>query len=170
MDLKILKSSVEISARLAEMGSELTEKFKETEPVVICVLKGSFVFFSDLIRNIELDMTCEFLGVSSYRDKNVSSGEVEVTLDLSGPIEGKDVILIEDLVDTGLTMNYLVSMLKARRPKSLTTVCLLFKPKALKAPCVVDCVGFEVPDDFVVGYGIDYAGQYRNLPHVAVLE
>jgi hypoxanthine phosphoribosyltransferase len=167
--LKILKTREEIQARVDEMGRTLTEKFRGKEPLCVAILNGSFVFFSDLIRAIDLDLTCEFLGVSSYGDKMVSSGEVKVTLDLSYPIEGRDVILIEDLVDSGLTMNYLVGLMKARRPRSLTTVALLLKPKALKEPCPVDLVGFEIGNEFVVGYGIDYAGDYRNLPHIACL-
>ena len=140
MEPKSLKTETQIKERVLQMGTELTRKFEGLEPVVVCVLKGSFIFFSDLIRAIDLDVTCEFLAVSSYKDQKVSSGEVEVTLDLSGPIEGKDVLLIEDMVDSGLTMNYLKDMFKARKPKSLTTVCLLLKPKALKAACQIDLV------------------------------
>src|ERR1700731_2084623 len=122
MKPKVLKSEKEIRARVKELGQLITQKFKGTEPVAICILNGSFMFYSDLIRAIDLDVTCEFLGVSTYKDQKVSTGEVEVTLDLSGPLQNQDVILIEDLVDTGLTMNYLVGMLRARRPRSLTTV------------------------------------------------
>ena len=175
-NLKILKTEDEIRARVRELGQLITQKFKATsgaagnsEPVAICILNGSFVFYSDLIRAIDLDLTCEFLGVSSYKDQKVSSGEVKVTLDLTAPLEGKDVLLIEDLVDSGLTMNYLIETIKARKPKSLTTVSLLLKPKALKIKCPIDFVGFEVPNDFVVGYGIDFAGEYRNLPYLGVL-
>jgi hypoxanthine phosphoribosyltransferase len=167
--LKTIKTAAEIKTRVQEMGSTLTHRFKDKEPLCICVLQGSFMFYSDLIRNIDLDLTCEFLGVSSYKDQKVSSGEVKVTLDLSAPLVGKDVILIEDLVDTGLTMNFLIDLLKTRNPRSLTTVSLLLKREALKVKCDIDLVGFEVPNDFIVGYGIDYAGQYRNLPHLALL-
>jgi hypoxanthine phosphoribosyltransferase len=168
--MKILKSADEIRTRVCEMGKALSKEFQGSEPVAICVLSGSFIFYSDLIRAIDLEMTCEFLGVSSYKDQKVSSGEVALTLDLSAPIDGKDVFLIEDLVDSGLTMNYLTSMIKARKPRSLTTISLLLKPLALKAPCPLDLVGFEIPNDFVVGYGIDFAGQYRNLPYLALLD
>ena len=169
MDLKIIKTEEQISQRVSELVTQLTRKFQGTEPVAVCILNGSFVFYSDLIRAINLDITCEFLGVSSYKDRKVSSGEVKVTLDLNSPIEGKDILLIEDLVDTGLTINYLIDMINARKPKSLTTVTFLLKPDALKTKCHLDFVGFEVPNDFVVGYGIDYAGEYRNLPYLGVL-
>jgi hypoxanthine phosphoribosyltransferase len=169
-ELKILKTAVEIKARVKEMGATITEKFKGKEPTCIGVLNGSFMFYSDLIRAINLDITCEFLGVSSYKNQKISTGEVELTLDISGPMSDKDVILIEDLVDSGLTMNYLIGLLKARRPRSLTTVTLLLKPAALKEKCDLDFVGFKIPNDFVVGYGIDYAGQYRNLPYIAILK
>ena len=168
--LKTLYSESQIKARVKELGETLSKKFKGSEPTAICVLSGSFMFYSDLIRAIDLDMTCEFLGVSSYKDKKVSSGEVAVTLDLEVPLQGKDILLVEDLIDSGLTMNYLIETLKARNPKSLTTVALLLKPKALKVPCKIDHVGFEIPNDFVVGYGIDYSGLYRNLPYLAILE
>lgn len=156
-----------IEAKVKEIGKQLSEKFKNQKPVVICVLKGSFVFYSDLIRNMQTDLICEFFGVSSYHGGTQSSGEVKVTLDLTHPIEGKDVILVEDIVDTGITMNYLKSAIQARKPKSLTTVTLLEKPDALKVPCTVDYVGFKIPNDFVVGYGLDYQGYYRNLPYIA---
>ena len=167
--LHVVLSSEEIKNRVEAMGKQLTQNLQGTQPVAICILSSSFIFYSDLIRHIDLEMSCEFLGVSSYKDKNVSSGEVNITLDLAAPLEGKDVILIEDLVDSGLTMNYLIHSLKARRPKSLTVVCLLLKPGALKIPCKPDLVGFEIPNDYVVGYGMDSAGLHRNLPYVARL-
>ena len=168
-ELKVLKSEKEIRERVAQMGAALTEKFKGKEPVAICVLNGSFVFYSDLIRAIDLDLTCEFLGVSSYQDKLVSSGEVRLTLDLDVPLEGRDVILIEDLVDTGLTMSFLVETLRARKPKSLTSVVLLQKTPCLKIKSVTDMIGFETEGEFAVGYGIDHAGFYRNLPYLAII-
>jgi hypoxanthine phosphoribosyltransferase len=155
-----------IQKRVQELGAILTDKFSGKEIVAVCVLKGSFMFYSDLIRNINADVTCEFFGVSSYHGAS-STGEVKVTLDLARPIEDKHVLLVEDIVDTGLTMNYLKNSLLARGPKSLTTVSLLEKPEALKVPCKVDYVGFKIPNDFVVGYGLDYQGYYRNLPYIA---
>lgn len=163
-------SENDIQKKVKEMGQLLTKKYKDKDLVAVCVLKGSFVFYSDLIRNIETDVQCEFFGVSSYHGNMSSSGEVKVTLDLSHPIEGKDVLLVEDIIDTGITMNYLKSALLARKPKSLTTVALLEKPDALKVPCEVDHVGFKIPNDFVVGYGLDYQGLYRNLPYIAQVQ
>jgi hypoxanthine phosphoribosyltransferase len=166
----------QLQKRVQEMGKSLTEKFKEfaqdkDSPVVaICVLKGGFVFFSDLVRAMDLNVQCEFFAVSSYQGEMTSSGEVKVTLDLGYPIENKQVILVEDIVDTGLTMNYLKSYLGARKPKSLTTVALLLKPDSLKVSCAVDLVGFKIKNEFVIGYGLDYQGFYRNLPYIARVE
>lgn len=170
LQLSTYLSEREIQSKVEAMGLELTTKFKNKNPVVICILKGSFVFYSDLVRNIKTDIECEFFGVSSYHGNISSSGEVKVTLDLAKPIEGRDVILVEDIVDTGLTMNYLRNNLLARKPSSLTTVTLLEKPEALKVPCQVDLVGFKIPNDFVVGYGLDYQGYYRNLPYIALVQ
>ena len=163
-------SEQDIQNKVKEMGAALTKKYKGKEIVAVCVLKGSFMFYSDLIRNIDTDVECEFFGVSSYNGNMTSSGEVKVTLDLAHPIEGKDVILVEDIVDTGLTMNYLKSALISRKPRSLTTVALLEKPEALKVACEVDLIGFKIPNDFVVGYGLDYQGFYRNLPYIAQVQ
>ncbi len=162
-------SEEKIQARVKEMGQQLTKKFEGKPVVAICVLKGSFMFFSDLVRSIDTDLSCEFFGVSSYHG-NTSSGEVKVTLDLTRPIEGKHILLVEDIVDTGLTMNYLKSSLLSRKPASLTTVALLEKPDSLKVPCEVDLVGFKIPNDFVVGYGLDYQGYYRHLPFIGQVQ
>lgn len=158
-------SAEKIQKRVLEIGGDLTKKFKDEKLVAICVLRGAFMFYSDLIRNIDTDVSCEFFGVSSY-NKMKSSGEVKLTMDLTHPIEGKNILLVEDIVDTGLTMNYLIRNLKARGPKSLTTASLLFKPAALKVECKLDHVGFEIGNEFVVGYGLDFDGQYRNLPYI----
>lgn len=163
-------SEEQIQQKVCEIGEKLTKKFDGQKVIAVCVLKGSFVFYSDLIRNFNSDITCEFFGVSSYHGGTSSSGEVKVTLDLSTPIEGQHVVLVEDIVDTGLTMNYLKSALSSRKPKSLTTVTLLEKPDALKVPCQIDYVGFQIPNDFVVGYGLDYQGFYRNLPYIAQVQ
>lgn len=160
----------DLQKRIAEMGAELTEKFKGQKPLAICVLKGSFMFYSDLIRNIDLDLSCEFLGASSYGHSTKSSGEIRMTLDVAHPIKDQDVIIIEDIVDTGLTMRYLQETLQARQPRSLTTVTLLHKPAATKVECQVDHVGFEIGNDFVVGYGLDYQGLHRNLPYIGIVQ
>lgn len=159
----------QIQKKIQELGQILTDKYKNKQVIAICVLKGSFMFYSDLIRNIQADITCEFFGVSSYHG-NTSSGEVKVTLDLSRPIEGKHVLLVEDIMDTGITMNYLKNALLARMPASLTTVAFLEKPEAIKVPCKLDHVGFKISNEFVVGYGLDYEGYYRNLPYIGQVQ
>ncbi len=171
MDLQIKPfiSAEKIQSRINELGQELTKKFKGEHVVAVCVLKGSFMFYSDLIRKIDTDISCEFFGVSSYHGTS-SSGEVKVTLDLTRPVEGKHVLLVEDIVDTGLTMNYLKNSILSRKPASLTTVALLEKPDALKVPCKLDHVGFKISNEFVVGYGLDYEGYYRNLPFIGQVQ
>lgn len=170
LELKTYISEEKLQAKVQEIGKLLTAQLKGKRVTAICVLKGSFMFYSDLIRNINTDLTCEFFGVSSYHGGTSSSGEVKVTLDLSTPIEGHHVILVEDIVDTGLTMNYLKKSIEARKPASLTTVALLEKPEALKVPCKLDHVGFKIANEFVVGYGLDYDGYFRNLPYIAQVQ
>ena len=156
-----------IAERVSEMAKEIT-KIAAKEPLIcVCVLKGSFVFYSDLIRAVQADVVCDFLGVSSYGSGMQSSGEVKLTLDLNTSIEGKNVLIIEDIVDTGLTMEFLKKTLLLRKPKSLKTAALLLKPDSLKVDTKVDFVGFKIQNDFVVGYGLDYQGYYRNLPFIA---
>jgi len=168
LQLSTMIEGEKIQARVKEMGEQISQTFDaDTETVAICVLKGSFVFFADLVRSIDKDLQCEFMGVSSYQGETQSSGEVKVTLDLMSAIEGKNVLLVEDIVDTGLTMNFLKKNIMARMPKKLVTVTLLHKPKAMKVECSLDFVGFEIENRFVVGYGLDYQGLYRNLPHIA---
>jgi hypoxanthine phosphoribosyltransferase len=170
LELKTYISEEKLQAKVKEIGQALTQKFKGKKLTAICVLKGSFMFYSDLIRSIDTDLTCEFFGVSSYHGGTSSSGEVKVTLDLSTPIENQHVILVEDIVDTGLTMNYLKKSIESRKPASLTTVALLEKPEALKVPCTLDHVGFQITNEFVVGYGLDYDGYFRNLPYIAQVQ
>jgi len=159
----------QLQKKVNEIGAAITKKFKGEQIVAVCVLKGSFVFYSDLIRAIDADLNCEFFGVSSYHGQT-SSGEVKVTLDLASPVEGKHILLVEDIVDTGITMNYLKNSIMARKPASLTTVALLEKPEALKVPCKLDYVGFQITNEFVVGYGLDYQGYYRNLPFIGQVQ
>ena len=166
MRLSPLISQDEIKTRVQKIGASLTDKFRGQDLVAVGVLKGSFMFYADLIRAIDSDLTCDFVGVSSYTDMQ-STGEVKVTLDLSRTIRDRHVLLIEDIVDTGLTMNYLKRHLATHKPKSMTTAALLLKPDALKEKCDVDFVGFKIPNDFVVGYGLDYQGYFRNLPYIA---
>ena len=170
LDLKTYISEEQLQQKIKSIGEDLTKKLKGKKVVAVCVLKGSFLFYSDLIRQINADITCEFFGVSSYHCGTTSSGEVKVTLDLANPIEGQHVVLVEDIVDTGLTMNYLIKSLESRKPASITTVALLEKPEALKVPCKLDYVGFKITNEFVVGYGLDYQGYYRNLPYIAQVQ
>jgi hypoxanthine phosphoribosyltransferase len=170
LNIKSYISEEKIQEKVKEIGEKLTAKFKGEKVVAVCVLKGSFLFYSDLILQINTDITCEFFGVSSYHGGTNSSGEVKVTLDLSSAVEGMHVILVEDIVDTGLTMNYLRKSIESRKPASVTTVTLLEKPEALKVPCKLDYVGFQITNEFVVGYGLDYQGYYRNLPYIAQVQ
>jgi hypoxanthine phosphoribosyltransferase len=158
-----------IQSRVKEMGQEISKLCKQEELITICVLKGSFMFYADLVRNIEADVRMDFLGCSSYGNSTQSSGEVRITLDLTHGIEGKSVLIVEDIVDTGLTMSFLTKTLQARNPKRIYTASLLYKPDALKTDFRPDYVGFEIANDFVVGYGLDYQGYYRNLPYIAVV-
>jgi hypoxanthine phosphoribosyltransferase len=174
LKLSSLISEEQIKKRLSVLGTEITKKFqakKDDAPVVaVGVLKGSFLFYADLIRAIDLDLICDFCGTSSYGDSASSSGEVRLTMDLQTAVKGKDVLIIEDIVDTGLTMNFLKKHLASKGPRSVTTAAFLFKPGALKEECPIDYVGFEVGNEFVVGYGLDYQGYFRQLPYVARVE
>ncbi len=167
----VFLSESEIKARVRELAIRINEEYGNTEITAICTLKGSIVFFSDLLRLLKMPVTCEFLGVSSYGDHTESTGEVKVTLDLNEPLNGRHVLIIEDIVDTGLTLSYLLDYLKAKRPASLRTAALLFKPEALKTKGLkIDYIGFEIPNRFVVGYGLDYAEKFRGLPYIGVLK
>lgn len=167
---KILLSEVKIRQKINELASQITHDYRGKELVVVCILKGSFVFFADLIRGIDLPLSCEFMGVSSYGSSTKSSGEVKVTLDMTEPVNGKHILLVEDIVDTGLTMKYLIDNLNARKPASLKVASLLMKPDSLKVQVEVDYVGFRIGNEFVIGYGLDYDGRYRQLPYIGVLD
>ena len=159
-----------IQARIKEMGAQLTDTFRHKEVVAICILKGAFMFFSELIREINADIRCEFLGISSYQSME-SSGEVRLVLDLNTPIENKHILLVEDIVDTGLSLNYLQKVIKNRYPKDLTTAVLVKKndvPNTMKYK--VDHVGFEIDNKFIVGYGMDCDEDYRHLPYIGQVE
>jgi hypoxanthine phosphoribosyltransferase len=136
---------------------------------LVCVLKGAFVFLSDLARALEGDVTLDFIAVSSYGTSTKSSGQVQLLKDLETGIEGRDVVIVEDIVDTGLTLTYLQDILRARAPRTLRTACLLSKPSRRKVDVTVEYIGFTIDDKFVVGYGLDYAEKYRNLPYIGVI-
>jgi hypoxanthine phosphoribosyltransferase len=167
---KILIPEIKIQNRITELALDINHDYRGKEIVAVCVLKGSFIFFSDLIRSLDLPLTCEFLGVSSYGNKMVSSGEVKVTLDINEPLENKHVIVIEDIVDSGLTLTYIMDSLRARKPASLKSCALLVKPDSLRTEVDVDYLGFKIGKEFVVGYGIDFAGRFRGLPYIGYLE
>lgn len=167
---KVLIPESKIKSRIHELATEIAFDHRGKEITVICVLKGSFIFFADLIRQLDLPVSCEFMGVSSYGNKTTSSGEVKLTLDMTEPLNGKHVVIVEDIVDTGLTMQYLISNLKARKPASLKVCSLLVKPECLKADIEIDYVGFKLANEFVVGYGLDYAGRFRQLPYIGVMD
>lgn len=168
-NIDVLYSREKIADRVKELGKEITEAYADTEELVLVgILKGSVIFFSDLIREIDLTVRCEFMGISSYGSDTKSSGVVKITSDLTAAIEGKDVLIVEDIVDTGLSMNYLRENFATRKPNSVKICSLLDKPSNRKIPIDVDFVGFEIPNLFVIGYGLDLAGHYRNLPYVGV--
>lgn len=167
---KLLIPEARIRARIEEIAQEINQDYQGKEIVAICVLKGSFIYFSDLIRAIDVPLSCEFLGVSSYGNRTVSSGEVKITLDMNEPLENKHVLIIEDIVDSGLTLSFILNMLKARRPASIKTSALLVKTENLQIDVPVDYPGFKIGKEFVVGYGIDHAGKHRGLPDICVIE
>lgn len=165
-----LITSERISQRVAELGAQITRDYQGRELILLAVLNGSFMFVADLARHIDLPVTIEFLGLRSYGgEATTSSGVVQITKDLSHPVEDKEVLIVEDIVDTGLTMAYLLDNLRTRRPRSLRLAALLHKPARQRVAVAIDYLGFTIEDRFVVGYGLDYDGRLRNLPHVALL-
>src|SRR5215203_1242294 len=169
-NLEVLFTAEQIASRVAELGSEITSQYAGKDLVLVGVLKGSSVFHADLMRAIDLPITIDFMAVSSYKDGTKSTGDVEILKDLSNPIRDKDVIVVEDIVDTGLTLTRLLEILGSRGAKSIKLASLLDKPEPrIKKELKIDYTGFVVPNKFVVGYGLDAAGRYRNLPFIAVV-
>ncbi len=166
----VLIDREELSARIADLAREIRQDFPTGPLHLVCVLKGAFLFLGDLIRAMEGHVTIDFMACSSYGTGTTSTGEVRLSKDLDSGLEGRDVIIVEDIVDTGLTLHYLQDILQARGPRSLRTACLLSKPSRRKIDVKVDYIGFTIEDRFVVGYGLDYAEQYRNLSYIGVLE
>lgn len=167
----ILVSQEEIVKTVARMGAEITEHYRDidNELIVIGLLRGSFVFMADLVRQIKLPLVVDFMTVSSYGDGTISSGDVKIVMDLDMSIEGRDVLLVEDIVDTGNTFSKVIRMMNNRNPKSLRVCTFLNKPDCRTADVNVDFCGMDIPNAFVVGYGLDYAQKYRNLPYVGIL-
>jgi len=178
-ELKVLISRDEIAKRVKELGTQITHDFSGESVNLVGVLKGAAIFLSDLAREVNLDATFDFIGVSSYGNRPSptqelksgwdSTGEVKLTKDVDQTLKDKNIILVEDILDTGLTMTYLKRLLQARQPKSLKVAALLDKPTRRKLPLEGDYVGFKIPDEFVVGYGLDYAEKYRNLADICIV-
>lgn len=170
-NLETLLSVEEIQARVKELGAEITADYAGKKPILIGILKGAFIFLSDLIREIDLNVSLEFMAVSSYGKAQKSSGEVRIVKDLDVAVEGKDLIVVEDIVDTGLTLSYLLENLRTRGANSIRLAALLDKPEPrIVKELKIDYCGFQVPNEFVVGYGLDAAERYRNLPFIAVVK
>ena len=167
---QILYTEEELRRRVRELGCQITADYAGREPLLISVLRGAYIFMADLTRSINLDVTVDFMSVSSYGAGTVSSGQVEIKKDLSASIEGKDLIIVEDILDSGNTLYYLMDVLRARKPASIRLCTLMDKPGRRVKPIKADYVGFTIPDAFIVGYGLDYAEKYRNLPYVGVLK
>ena len=168
--MKILISESEIQDRVRQLGSEISQDYNARMPTLVCVLKGSIIFFADVVRAITLDVTCEFVQISSYDDKSVSSGEANLVFNSQPNLANTDVIIIEDIIDTGLSLTLLIDEIQRTTPASLKICSLLNKPSRRVKPVQIDYLGFEIDNHFVVGYGLDYAQKYRNLPYIAILD
>ena len=168
--LKVLITQDEIHARIQELGDRLYERFHDKNPMFVGVLNGCFIFMADLVRAAQLKSEVEFIGLSSYKNATKSSGSVQITRDLQRDINGRDIIVVEDILDSGNTLAFLKSYLMAKGAKSISIVTLLDKPARREKAVEADLAGFVVPDEFVVGYGLDYAQMYRNLPYIGVLK
>jgi len=166
---QVMLSTTQIQDRVAELAHQIRADYPNGLHI-IAVLKGAFIFMSDLVRHMDGNVSLDFMALSSYAKGTTSSGEVRVTKDLDTTLDGKDVLIVEDIVDTGLTLTYLQEILRARGPRVLRTACLLSKPSRRKIDVKVEYIGFTIEDKFVIGYGLDYAEQYRNLPYIGVLE
>ncbi|HEX7066157.1 MAG TPA: hypoxanthine phosphoribosyltransferase [Bacillales bacterium] len=167
---EILITQEEIEEKTQELGAELSKEYNGNFPLIIGVLKGAMPFMADLIRKMPIHLEIDFMDVSSYGNSTVSSGEVKIIKDLDTSVEGRDVLIVEDIIDSGLTLSYLVELFRYRKARSIKIVTMLDKPTGRKVDLAPDLIGFTVPDAFVVGYGLDYAEQYRNLPCIGILK
>jgi hypoxanthine phosphoribosyltransferase len=169
--MNVLLDAAAIQTRVGELAGEIERDYPAGEEIhLVCVLKGGFMFMADLVRAMSTRVSLDFIAVSSYAKSTKSSGEVRMLKDLDSGLQGRHIVIVEDIVDTGLTLTYLQEILRARSPKTLRTACLLSKPSRRQTEVAVEYIGFTIEDRFVVGYGLDYAEQYRNLPYIAVLE
>ena len=167
---EILIGAEELQAKVAELGRQISEDYRGRNPLLICLLRGAVVFLSDLIRAIDIPLEMDFMAISSYGASTESSGVVRLVMDLKSSITGRDVLIVEDIVDTGRTLAYILDNLRTRRPADIKVCALLSKPSRREVQVELDYLGFEIPDKFVVGYGLDYAENYRNLPFIGVLK
>jgi hypoxanthine phosphoribosyltransferase len=167
---EVLISEEEIQQRIKELGAQLSKQYEGRTPLVICVLKGAFIFMADLVKVITVPVEMDFMAVSSYGASTKSSGVVKIIKDLDVPVDGRDVLIVEDIIDSGLTLSYLIELLRNRNAKSVSVVTLFDKPAGRTVDLEAEHTGFVLPDEFVVGYGLDYAERYRNLPYVGVLK
>ncbi len=167
---EILLSQEQLEQRVAQIGAEITRDFAGRAPLFVGVLKGCFVFMADLMRHVDLPCSIDFMAVSSYGSGTKTTGAVKIIKDLNQDIEGRDIILVEDILDSGVTLHYLTEYLSVRKPATITIATLMDKPSRRKAPVYARYSGFEIPDAFVVGYGLDYDERYRNLPYIGILK
>lgn len=168
--IKVLLTEEEVDKRIRELGEQISKDYEGEEIHLICVLRGSVFFTCELAKRITVPVSIDFMSASSYGSNTISSGVIKIVKDLEDPLMGKNVIVIEDIIDTGRTLSYLMKMLGERKPKSLRLCTLLDKPERRVAEVDVDYTGFQIPDEFVVGYGLDYAQKYRNLPYIGIVE
>lgn len=166
---RVLVGPEDLAKRVSELAAQVDEWYPDGTPLLVGVLNGAAVFLTELMQQLTIPVKVDFMAVSSYGSSTESSGVVQILKDLSEPIEGRDVLVVEDIVDSGLTLQYLLDVLGRRNPKSIKVVALLQKVKVNSLDLAVDLIGFEIPDEFVIGYGLDYAGLYRNLPYIGVL-
>ncbi len=169
-NIRVLISEEKIACKIKELGELISKEYEGKKIHLICVLKGGVFFMTELSKHITVPVSIDFMSVSSYGDGTVSSGRVRILKDLDETIEGKDVLVVEDIIDSGKTLSYLMEMLSTRKPNSLKLCTLLDKPSRREADVTVDYTGFQIPDEFVVGYGLDYAQHYRNLPYIGVVQ
>jgi len=167
---EVLYSEEQISQKVKELGKQLTEDFAGRNPLVICILKGAFIFMSDLVKEIKIPLEIDFMAVSSYGQSTISSGVVKIIKDLDVTVEGRDVIIVEDIIDSGLTLSYLIDVLERRSAASVTVATLFDKPARRTVNLQPHYKGYTLPDEFVVGYGLDFAEKYRNLPFIGILK
>lgn len=166
----ILFSEEQLRERIAQLGKQISEDYKGKSILAVGILRGATIFYADLVRHISCDVQFDFMAVSSYGNTTVTTGAVRFLKDLDTSIEGRDVLIIEDIVDSGLTLTYLTEALRQRKPASIKVCCLLDKPSRRKSPMVPDYCGYTIPDEFVVGFGLDFAEKYRNLPYIGILK